>query len=95
MGQPVRGVGVCLLNGALPPTGRESQSRPAYQVARHKAVADEPGRRAPSHRQEGAGGPRQNRPRQVSFFYLSRFISRSHYVSRRDSLLDAFLIIEN
>ena len=70
MGQPVRGVGVRLLDGALPPSGRESQPGLIDQVARHKALADEPGRRAPRHRQEGARGPRQNRPRQVSFLYL-------------------------
>ena len=70
MRQPVRGVGVRLLDGALPPTGRESQPGLIDQVARHKALADEPGRRAPSHRQEGTTtrGPRQNRPRQVSSY---------------------------
>ena len=70
MGQPVRGVGVRLLDGALSPSGRESQPGLIDQVARHQALADEPGRGAPSHRQEGARGPRQNRPRQVSFFFL-------------------------
>ena len=68
MGQPVRGVGVRLLDGALPPSGREGQPGLIDQVARHKAVADEPSRRAPRHRQEDARGPRQNRPRQVSSY---------------------------